>query len=107
MKRVTGGSATPRAPCARGGPHVSRAGAARPSLVPERGPSHHQVLGVRGNSAKFSLFPRGVSALLPNNGIWDVQDLAAFGVRKPNSAFETGARRSSVPFFVPLLLGFG
>lgn len=45
--------------------------------------------------------------MLPNNGIWDVPDLAAFGVRTPNSAFETGARRSSVPFFVPLHLGLG
>lgn len=45
--------------------------------------------------------------MLPNNGIWDVPDLAAFGVRKPNSAFETGARRSCVPFFVPLHLGLG
>lgn len=72
-------------------------------LVPERGPSHHRVLGVRGNPAKFSLSPRGVSASVPNNGIWGVPDLAlaSFGVRKQESGHPRPGHGELRPLLCP------
>lgn len=70
-------------------------------LVPERGPSHHPVLGVRGNPAKFSLSPRGVSASVPNNGIWGCSGSGPGHVRRKDA--ESGHPRPGHGKLRPLL----